>query len=92
MYEVNAMGYRVTYGASEGEKIGLAGATAVFLAVFLLLVGLFWPEGAEVLREILIPGDPSVTAAALERFAGEMRGGASWREALALLWQRVAAG
>lgn len=92
MYEVNHMAYRVQYSAPERRKIGLAWTTAVFLTVFVLLVGLFWPEGANVLRDLLIPGDPAVTAAALEQFAAEMRGGTSWREALTLLWQRVAVG
>jgi len=92
MYEVNAMGYRVTYGGPEQGKIGLAGATAVWLVVFFLLVGLFWPEGTQALRDILIPGDPSVTTAALEQFAGELRSGSAWREALEALGRRVAAG
>lgn len=86
------MGYRVTYGTPEHKKISLTGAVAVWLAVFLLLVGLFWPEGTQTLRELLIPGDPYVTTAALEQFAGEIHAGANWREALSRLGQRVAAG
>ena len=86
------MGYRVEYGAPEQKRISLAGATAVWLVVFLLLVGLCWPEGAQTLRDLLIPGDPSVTTAALEQFAGEIRSGAAWQEALSRLGQRVAAG
>jgi len=86
------MGYRIDYGPSPQRKLGLAGTTAVWLVVFVLLTGLFWPQGARALRDLLIPGDPAVTTAALEQFAGEIRSGAAWREALERLGQRVQAG
>lgn len=36
------------------------------------MVSLFWPEGREVLRLLLIPGDPEVTMEAAQTFASEL--------------------
>lgn len=68
----------------------MAGAAAVCLVVFFLLVGLLWPQGAETLRALLAPADPAVTAAALERFAGEVRSGEPLTEALIQLLRQLA--
>ena len=50
------MGYRIVYDGSSGKyevkkenPLGLAAMTLLCFGVFLLLTGLFWPEGREVL-------------------------------------------
>ncbi len=73
------MGYRVDYGpikkvrGAEKVRTRVPALTVLFLMVFLLLVQLFWPQGAELLQHIFIPGDPKVTVAALETFAQELQ-------------------
>ena len=50
---------------------------AVFGSMFfLLIVGGFWPRGAQALREILLPGDSAVTAAAWAELTHELHAGA----------------
>lgn len=75
------MGYRVDYEPAK-KRGGFLLPLAAVLAAAVLLVGLCWPEGAEVLRDALVPGDPAVTAAALEEFAGEVHAGVPVGEAL----------
>lgn len=75
------MGYRVDYQPikkvrnAEKRTVRLPAMTALFLALFFFLVCSFWPRGAELLREILIPGDPDITVMALEAFAQELQEG-----------------
>lgn len=75
------MGYRVEYQpvkkvrGVEKRTSRVPALTALFFLLFLLLVNGFWPQGAEILREILIPGDPTVTVAALETFTQELQTG-----------------
>lgn len=76
------LGYRVEYGpvdmpAVEEEKRGgyRLFLWTGFFVLFLALTVRFWPQGREVLRELLIPGDPAVTTAALENLAVELRSG-----------------
>lgn len=83
------VGYRVEYGPRKRRGPGVAGAAAVWLVVFFLLVGLFWPQGARTLRGLLTPGDPAVTAAALERFAGEVRSGEPLEAAVRQLYRQI---
>lgn len=78
------MPYRINYSsASEPGPSVLPRffLTCVFFAVFLVLVTLYWPEGREVLRLLLIPGDPDVTMAAAETFASELHCGNSLKGA-----------
>ena len=92
------MGYRVEYeeeracrGTQKSRRGWLVMAGMWFL-IFLLLVTLFWPAGADVLRECLIPGDAAVTAAALEDLARDVRGGTGLGEALKTFCQAILAG
>ena len=80
------MGYRIEYGKTPSRSRGDGGwfrlcMTGLFLAGFCLLVSAFWPEGRELLRSILIPGDAEVTLEAAEVFARELGGGISLTEA-----------
>lgn len=75
------MSYRVEYEPVkkvrnvEKRVVRVPALTASCLLLFLLLVNGFWSQGREVLREILLPGDAAVTAAALEEFAQELKMG-----------------
>lgn len=89
------MGYRVEYQqvkkARGGEKrtSRLAALTMLCLFLFLLLVNGFWPRGAEVLRDLLLPGDAAVTVAALEDLALELRTGEELSSALESFCRKV---
>lgn len=91
------MGYRVDYGGGPEGKKERRGIfrplvmTFVCLAAFLFLVNAFWPEGAQILRTYLLPGDAAVTAAALEAFAQELRNGEEIASALENFCQKVMA-
>lgn len=82
------MGYRVDYGPVKKVR-GLekrvsrkSALTALCFLIFCLLVGTLWPEGAEMLRRLVFPGDPAVTAAALEEFTVQLQTGADVKESL----------
>lgn len=55
--------------------------TMGFLVLFCLMVSFFWPEGQDMLRILLIPGDPEVTLEAAEVFARQLHQGFSVGEA-----------
>ena len=68
------MSYRVEYSSSGIKRTQIRQRngralllTAACFLIFLLIVGGFWPKGAQALREILLPGDSAVTAAAWAR-------------------------
>ena len=89
------MGYRVDY--QPVKKVRLAekrhsrvlALTGLCLLLFFLLVNSLWPQGAQTLREILIPGDAAVTTAALEDFAQELGAGETLRSALETFCRRI---
>ena len=92
------MGYRIVYGRvkklrrMDSRIAPRAALTALCFLLFCILVSAFWPEGTEVLRNLLLPGDPVVTAAALEDLSGELRAGASVGEALKHFCLRILEG
>lgn len=81
------MGYRITYEPvkkvrmCEKRHSSVAALTGAFFLVFLILVNLLWPAGAETLREVFLPGDEAVTAAALEKFAADLGAGEGFYDA-----------
>lgn len=74
------MSYQVVYPGGQ-EKQPKKKPTAFVLMLcgcilaFVLLTARFWPEGAQAMQKLLLPGDAAVTAAALEDFAGELQAG-----------------
>lgn len=74
------MGYRICYG-KEAES-SLWPMTLGWFLVFLLLVGVFWPQGRQTLRDILLPGDWAVTASALEGLVQDIRAGEELEQAV----------
>ena len=82
MDEVIAMAYRIVYETGMGIKTGqhrntlrMWVMTGVVLLLFTAMTAAFWPEGREVLMEMLLPGDPEVTWNALETMATQLRSG-----------------
>ena len=93
------MGYRIVYGG-EPEYRGrykMRGRSVVFyLAVCLVLFGVltmkFWPEGREVLQEVLLPGDPAVTRQALHNMAEDLKAGEAIGDAVAAFCREIVDG
>lgn len=74
------MGYRVVYGAMppvkrRKSKLRLQALTAAFLLAFALTVRQAWPEGQEMLRRFLLPGEPTVTEEAFRNMISDLQGG-----------------
>lgn len=79
-----SLGYRVEYGTVQKHQHSSRRAvwmTALCFALFLVFVNVCWPQGREVLREILWPGEPAAAKQALETFIDELRWGNSFTEA-----------
>lgn len=91
------MAYRIDYQATKKvrglEKRTAAGPAlgAACLLISLLAGAALWPRGVGVLRELLIPGDPAVTVAALEALAEDLHNGESVQGALTDFCTQVAA-
>ena len=76
------MSYRIVYGPTNirekttGDKsMRLRAMTAGFLLAFCLSVRFAYPDGAQKLRELLLPGTKSVTEIAFETFMQDLRAG-----------------
>ncbi len=82
------MGYRIEYDpvkkvrGMEKRVSGKAALTALCFLLFCILVCTFWPEGAQILRELVFSGDPAVTTAALEELTVELRAGLNVADSL----------
>ena len=92
------MGYRVEYGpvkkvrGLERRISRVSSLIAVCLLLFFLLVGYFWPEGADVLQKLVFPGDPVVTASALEDLTENLRSGDSLSECMSTFCVQILEG
>lgn len=76
------MSYRIDYQGPKkvrGAEKRRLGLPALIGLCFLLIIGAWavWPEGAAVLKELLIPGDNAVTVGALEEMAAGLGAGES---------------
>lgn len=77
------MGYRVEYGSVKKVRdihrcrSHVAALTGLCLLLFFFLVGQCWPSGAAVLKDVLIPENAAVAAAAMEDMAQDLLDGAS---------------
>lgn len=92
------MGYRITYenGSIRKETVKinklkwkqcLIGMIAAVLAFALMI-----PGGRLWLRDLILPGDEEITAAALENMVGELRSGEPVGEALEAFCREILAG
>jgi len=89
------MGYRMVYSPDREQKltgkrlIRIFVMTSCFLIAFCMLVKLFWPQGAEMLRGFFITDDLAVIEAIVEEAAKQMRAGEKITEILDLLRNRM---
>ena len=80
------MAYSIVYGEKRKQNNPKSNVrkflmTAGMFLFFLWSVSCFWPEGKEMLKLLLIPGDPETTIQAAEVFAQELSSGFSWTDA-----------
>jgi hypothetical protein len=83
------MSYRMIYEPGSPGREGICVLfrilmSASFFVLFLWTVNRFWPEGRELLKLLLIPGDPDATLEAAEAFANNLGAG----EHLTAAWHR----
>ena len=76
-YRGDEMGYRVVYHNEKLERAREYSGRRLYLTVFFLccfywMVSFFWPEGKNLMKILLIPGNPDSTLEAAEVFAGEL--------------------
>ena len=90
------MSYRIVYGP-EIKPVQNQGAsttrlrtlTAALLLSFALTVKLLWPEGTEMLREILIPTDLTVTEQAFQSMMEDLSMGEDLGEAITVFCRQI---
>lgn len=88
------MGYRIEYETvgrhKQSSKKNWTGMTAGIL-VLLLVFGAMTIKtvGLEWVQEVLLPGDPDVTAAALENMVEDLKDGNSFGEAVTAFCKEI---
>lgn len=80
------MAYSIVYGMKQEQKHTQSKSrrfvlTAGIFLFFLWSVSCFWPEGREMLKLLLVPGDSETTLRAAEVFAQELSSGFSLADA-----------
>lgn len=85
------MGYRITYGEQTRKRLPVRHVALGCLAV-LAVLALILPSGREVIRDILLPGDPAVTLDALHGMAEDLSQGISIGEAVTTFCGEIIAG
>lgn len=90
------MAYRIVYGPEiraprrwENFPLRRQLLTAAFGLLFVLLVRQIWPEGMAVLRQILLPGEPTLTEQAFNDLVVHIRNGSSLGDAVTAFCQQI---
>lgn len=90
------MAYRVIYGpmpkvSGRGscDSFRLRALTAACLLVFSMGVRQFWPEGRDRLRQVLLPGEETLTEAAFQDMMGDIRAGETLGDALTAFCREI---
>ena len=90
------MAYRIVYGGTTPVqdppvrgRSHLQIMTAACLLLFALAVGQFWPRGRDVLRDFLLPGEPTVTEQAFSDLVSDLSQGIKLEEAMAAFCQQI---
>ena len=92
------MGYRVDYKPikkvrnMEKRITNVPVLTGICLLLFFFLVFSCWPQGMEIVQEMMIPGEPEITLAAMEQFTDLLMDGASIGEALEVFCNTIQTG
>lgn len=90
------MGYRIEYGPMpkimkqpKRGMLRLNTMTAVCLLLFILTVKHIWPEGTDILRSYLLPGEPTVTEQAANALISDLRNGESFGNAVTVFCREI---
>ena len=90
------MGYQIVYGPTEDmhtksvrSSVRFRTMVAAALVLFALTVRLTWQEGADILREYLIPGERTLTQQAFLELVVDLRQGEFLKDALTVFCQRI---
>lgn len=90
------MAYRIVYGPeikapkqTRRTSVRIPAFTAAFLLAFVLLVRQFWPAGTEILKQYLLPGEPTVTEQAFSAMVENIRAGEGIGEAFAVFCEEI---
>ena len=90
------MSYRIEYGTAIPERFQppvikrhIRTLTAIFILLFSLAVGKFWPDGRQILRQYVIPGELSVTERAFSDMISELNEGVKLEEAVVTFCQQI---
>ena len=90
------MSYRIEYGTAIPERFQtpmirrhVRTLTAICILLFSLAVGKFWPDGRQMLRQYVIPGEPSVTEQAFSDMISELNAGVALEEAVVTFCQQI---
>ena len=89
------MGYRIEYDALGGKyevrnrDKGRLPLLPAALGLLLLGVAVFWPQGGQALRGMLIPGEDTLTIQAFQNMTDVLRGGGSLGDAVYTLCHAV---
>lgn len=84
------MGYRIVYGEDpfierKERKSYLRAMTAGFALAFVVLVRCCWPQGTELLRQALLPGDYE----AFQQMTTDIRAGEPIGDAVTAFCQQI---
>lgn len=90
------MAYRIEYDTLNKKyeivtprSLPFPWMVAMAFVLFLFLTAAFWPEGWEVLRDVVIPGEDAVTLRALSGMSGNLRAGMDLGEAVRTFCEEV---
>ncbi len=88
------MAYKIRYpsGKPNGNKshtLRLQIITAAFLLAFVFCVRASRPEGAEILRDCLLPREPVDAQAAVQTLVDNLESGEAVPDAMAAFWQEI---
>lgn len=89
------MGYRIYYGKEKAKKYSFLPIQTLFAALFLLLsagVRIFWPEGTDALRQILVSEELSQSAQAFMSMVENLENGDSVADVVAVFCQEITHG
>ena len=90
------VGYRIEYGKTA-EKFQIVDRKkkpfpVAVVAGLMILATLMIPKSREVVRDLILPGDGAVTAAAIETLVDGLRAGESLGDAVTVFCQEIIAG
>lgn len=88
------MGYRICYDCAGKYAVGKRKRYNGLLAAFLVVLLVFGAAavklaGLEWVQEVLLPGDAAVTAAALDGFVQNIKGGETLADAITAFCQEI---